>query len=337
MRNALLTSDLHLTTKPIDSYRWELFPWLAEEAKRRRVRRLFVLGDLTDAKDHHPSLLVNQVVQAACGVIEHAGLEELVVLRGNHDGVDPEWPYFRFLNELPRVAFIFEPDLCDFGGECAVMLPHSRRPEEDWRAMRDTKAPDAFMHATVQGAEAEGGQRLLGDGLSTRFVRSFAAKKIWSGDVHVPQRCGPVEYVGSPYPVRFGDSFRPRVVYLNDRGVPEDLYPPTIRRLMLDVTDPSDLNRVRTAAGDQAKVRVRLERSQYGLWHDHKAAVQRWAERKRVELASVELVPSQSAQEVATRVTKATAKRDPRQLFLDYCAAADVSDELRESGKELLD
>lgn len=332
MKDALMTSDLHLTTNPRDVYRWELFPWLAERAKRLRVRRLYVLGDLTDAKDHHPSLLVNQVVQAICGVIEHADLEQVVILRGNHDGIDPEWPYFRFLNELPRVRFFFEPNQYDK----ILLLPHSRDPETEWKGIEKWKGVDTIlMHATVEGAEAENGQKMLG--VSTRLIRQFKAKKIWSGDVHVPQKHGPVEYVGSPYPVHFGDSFRPRVVHLNDRGVAEDLFPPTIRRLMLDIQSPDELEAVRTKAGDQAKVRVRLERAEYGLWRDHKAAVLKWAERKRVELASVELLPSQSAVETAQRVAANGRTRDPHQLFLEYCKAADVDDDLREAGKEMLE
>lgn len=334
LRDALLTSDLHLTTAPMDTYRWDLFPWLAEQARRRRVRRLYVLGDLTDAKDHHPSLLVNQIVQALCGVKEHSGLEQVVIVRGNHDGVDPEWPYFRFLNELPGVIFVHEPG---FVGKGVLALPHSRDPEGEWDRYRNKPgAEEILMHATVQGAEAESGHRLDG-GLSTRFLRQFKARRIWAGDVHVPQKRGPVEYVGAPYPVRFGDSFAPRVVYLNDRGAPEDLFPPTIRRLMLDVRGPNDLEKVKTKAGDQAKVRVRLERADYGLWHGYKKDVQRWAERRRVELASVELVPSERAQEAAKRNVSAIAAKNPKQLFLQYCDAADVPEELRGTGKEMLE
>jgi len=332
MKDSILTSDLHLTTSPRDAYRWGLFPWLAEQAKKLRVRRLIILGDLTNAKDHHPSLLVNQVVQAVQGVIEYANLEETLILRGNHDGVDPEWPYFRWLNELPRVRFIYGPQTMTIGDRRVTLLPHSRAPGDEWEAAVRVPVDTVLMHATVEGAEAEGGQHLLG--LSPDFVRKFKAKNIWAGDVHVPQKCGPVQYIGAPYPIRFGDSFRPRVVHLNHRGEDFSLFPPTIRRLMLHVSDPDELAAVITRKGDQAKVRVRMERSQYGRWKAWKSAVHKWAHQQRVELVSVELVP-QPSQSVPQR--KPTPTTSPKQLFLDYCRQAEVGKELRESGRTILE
>ena len=52
----LLTSDLHLTDRPNDAYRWDfLSKWLWGI----RFDSLVILGDLTEEKDCHSSVLVN--------------------------------------------------------------------------------------------------------------------------------------------------------------------------------------------------------------------------------------------------------------------------------------
>jgi len=41
----LITSDLHLTDRDRDEYRWGLFPWIAEQIDKHEVSTLLFLGD----------------------------------------------------------------------------------------------------------------------------------------------------------------------------------------------------------------------------------------------------------------------------------------------------
>jgi len=325
MKNVILTGDLHLTSNPRDAYRWDLFPWLVEQCLKLGVQRVVVLGDLTDAKDYHPSVLINQVVQALMGLVEAADLRGLTVLRGNHDGLDPAWPYFRFLDELPKVSFIHEPTRA--GDE--LWLPHSRDPKHDWRryAAILNDGLTVLAHITVDGARAESGTEM--QGIDAAFFKH--ARIVWSGDVHMPQRVGRVNYAGAPYHIRFGDKFEPRVVHLDAKGKPHDLHFPTLRRWMLT---PQELDTTKVRAGDQVKVRVELERSEYGLWRERKKEIEAWAKRRSVELIAVELVPVRTRE--LSRKGKAAKQRSPAAVLDEFCAANKVGDELAATGKELL-
>lgn len=336
MRNSILTSDLHLTTNPRDEYRWELFPWLAEQCRKKKARWLYILGDLCDAKDNHPSSLVNSVVQALLGLVEAADLDRLVILRGNHDGVDPDWPYFRFLGEFPKVKFIATPQRMWNSEPSAdvFLLPHSRSPSKEWDDVvraQWSRCSCVLAHVTVQGAEAENEKRL--DGVS---VSVFAkARKVWSGDVHVPQVRGKVEYVGAPYPIRFGDSFKPRVVWLDDRGKAHDLYFPTIARRLLDLEPPiKALPSLRR--GDQVKVRVHLSRSEYGRWRELKEGIREGASSAGIDLVAVELVPKQEDARSSAKPSK-LMRVQPNRLFAEFCKHAKVDIETSKVGKALME
>ncbi|HWY34909.1 MAG TPA: hypothetical protein VNX68_09695, partial [Nitrosopumilaceae archaeon] len=58
----LITSDLHLTDKDRDEYRWGLFPWLKQQIISYKPTTLLFLGDTTDAKDRHSAKLTNRIV-----------------------------------------------------------------------------------------------------------------------------------------------------------------------------------------------------------------------------------------------------------------------------------
>src|SRR5215831_20234111 len=105
----LLVGDLHLTTAERDAYRWGVFGQLRKLIKEHAPKHLVLLGDLTNEKDRHPGELVNRIVQEITAL---RGFTEMIVhiVRGNHDGVDPNWPYFAFLNQLDYVRFYTDPD-----------------------------------------------------------------------------------------------------------------------------------------------------------------------------------------------------------------------------------
>ena len=261
MSRYLITSDLHLTSKPEDAYRFDLFPWLLEESHRLRIHVLFILGDLTDAKDRHPASLVQKVVESI-QLVTSQGLK-VVILKGNHDYTDPTVPFFGFLGELDNVRYIHEPTLLDTEWCGAVRgiacIPHSHKPI-DWKAIvRKYKHVDyMFLHHTFGGSLASNGQKMQGDAITPLDkVEGF----VISGDIHVPQKIGSVRYVGSPYTIRFNDAFTPRVLYEGLQVGPEDLHFPCLVRQKVTIHAVSELDEKSIREGDQVKVKVTIPRS----------------------------------------------------------------------------
>lgn len=320
LAKSLLVSDLHLTSNERDEYRWGLFPWIRG---LKHVERLWVLGDLTDAKDYHPSQLVNRMVDE---LEQLAQIMEVHILRGNHDGIDPEWPYFRFLNALPNVSFYSEP-ACQ--GQILI-LPHTRDWKRDWADL-DLDYEVILLHATMQGAEAEAGGSLSGIPVSL-FAETRAL--ILAGDVHVPQKVGPVEYIGAPYPIRFGDSFKPRAVYFDERGRTTQLHYESLSRHSIILDGIGDLNLSEVQEGDQCKIRVRLSKAEALEWHLIKTKVQEACKRIGADLVSLELERAPDGGAVSLKKAKVATK--PEESFSRYCAQKRIPPHLQELGRALM-
>lgn len=248
----LVTSDLHFNDKAMDGYRFGIFKWLANEQRKHKTEAVFILGDLTENKDRHSSALVNRVVE---------GLQLLkppiYILRGNHDGIDPNRPYFKFLNAIEGVRFVISPEVVHEG--IFGMIPHCESQEALVKSC--TQIPPGleaiFVHNTFEGAVAETGARL--SGLSLSAVENRRPEAIWAGDIHRPQRLGRLlAYVGSPYHVRFGDDFNPRVLFV-DGARTTNLHFEAPRKWSLVIRGAKDLHGdLGLHPGDQVKIEIQL-------------------------------------------------------------------------------
>jgi UDP-2,3-diacylglucosamine pyrophosphatase LpxH len=320
-----IISDLHLTANERDEYRWECLEWLRGLLAASHVPRLFILGDLTDAKDYHSSKLVNRVVELVqCFVA--SGLE-VWILRGNHDGIDPEYPYFRFLNSIDKVTFVHQPAIYDD----VLFLPHERDSAAAWAEWDFSKVPTIFMHATLDGAVSENGMRLGG---IDRALLKNATGKIFSGDIHVPQTVGPVEYIGAPYHIRFGDSFVPRAVLFRHGKRMPDIKPPYMKRFMFDINHPKELQATSASAGDQVKVRLHLTASAALDWAALRRQVIDICTKIELDLCGLEMQVEKTAEKMSSKVITAA---DPKTTFADFCAHEKIAPDLQDMGEFLLE
>ena len=224
----LLASDLHLTAKRRDAYRWQVFDFLAMHIERLCALHswydltVVLCGDLVDAKDRHPAALVDPLVAAITRLAKFA---DVVLLEGNHDYIDHNEPFFGFLDRLDGVTYIKDPGPMDIAGMNVLMLPHRRdwSTGSEWRRRTpltpktyraDGPIPDRYdyilAHQTFNGAMASNGDRMEGVPLSAMAVEMTNGAPVLSGDIHVPQKIGNVTYVGSPHPVCFGDDYEDR-------------------------------------------------------------------------------------------------------------------------------
>ena len=154
----MITSDLHLTDRVQDEYRWEIFPWLKKQAKKHEVSRIYILGDITDAKDRHSAALVNRIADGFWGLSMHT---PLYVVIGNHDyDTDPTRPWLRvFSGQLaddPQI--IIEPTSI----ENHLLLPSCRNPLEEWGPFKGDADDHKIVltHQTFAGCEVENGTTL---------------------------------------------------------------------------------------------------------------------------------------------------------------------------------
>jgi hypothetical protein len=272
-------------------------------------------------------VLVNRVVENLTRLA--STVEEIHILRGNHDGLDANWPYFGFLNKIPNIHFHAQPEELDHG---ILALPHARDPIEEWKDIDLSVYEIILLHGTVQGAKSETGFDLKGIPASL-----FANCKgvVLAGDVHVPQVLNGVYYVGSPYLVRFGDKFAPRVWSVNPDGDFSDIHFETTKRVTFDLAASDDYTDLDFVEGDQYKIRVTLSRAQATDWHKIKQAIADRCKAAGAELTSIELLRQA---DTGKHVTLAQVKADApdADVFARYCAQKRIAQDLIDLGQNIL-
>ena len=332
---ALICTDLHLTANPRDEYRWGLWSWLRKTCEKEAVQTLLILGDVTDAKDYHPAELINRIVREID--LTRACVPEIIILQGNHDYLRLGHPALGFVSALQGVRFVSKPMDTSAEGEAALFLPHTKTPLKDWAGFDWSMYRYVFMHQTVDGSIASNGQRMDGD----QFPDMTSAGKIYSGDIHVPQVINGVEYVGSPYHVHFGDSFKSRCVLLNAGGEAFDLRFRSISRVTLDV-GTLDLGQIcqmhRLRAGDQVKLRLHLGASELHEWHAIKRAAVEEMKTAGVELFGVELVPPKQRRRFnESALPQGAVFLRPQDLVYNFVEREELGADALDIGLELLE
>ncbi len=336
---ALLTTDLHLSEKSEDQYRFDIFPWIINNYSRsytthEQLKTIFITGDLTDRKNFHADWFVNKVVDHIRSLAKHF---DVYLLCGNHDyDVDPTQPFFGFLGKYKRVTYILKPTIY----QKILFLPHSRKPGEDWGILSKSKTKDLnaiFMHQTFRGAITESGYEL--GGISPYRFRRYECP-IFSGDIHVPQQLGPITYVGCPYHIRYGDQFEPRVLLLDRKFKTQDVHFPAPRKLMLDLNHGKELYKMRRElqSGDKAKVRIYLPRSEFGSWPKHRDRVRKTAKGIDLILHSVVLKEIQDTKRKDDKKTKNMVKvRTHKETFDAFCNRYDIGNDVSQTGNVFLE
>lgn len=320
----LITADIHLSDRPKDQYRFGLFRWLAKQQQQYQTDAIFILGDITQDKDNHSSALVNRAVDEIINL-----RPPVFIVRGNHDGIDPSNPYFRFLNCIDGITFAVEPTFLSRMG--IALIPHCRSQRELDENCRKFINPYAVMcHQTFDGAVAETGARL--SGLSASPIESLKPKAVYTGDVHRPQQHGLVTYVGAPYAVRFGDDFTPRVLLVNN-GQGKDLHFDCPRKWSLKIKTLDDLTTdTRLKKGDQVKITVEWGREELVNWTSFRQRIIRACHELGLELYGLEsqLAPLPQSQ---SKPKEGASHADTLKAF---CKAEKVPSSIIEVGLALI-
>lgn len=335
---SILVTDLHLTEKQEDQYRFDIFPWLI--AKHNKARVVFILGDLTDRKDNHSAWFVNKIVSSLRDLTTQ--FDDVFILKGNHDAVDPKSPFFKFVSHIDKIRFFTSPVKISkkYDGRQFkfLMLPHTKNPDRDWKDLEFVKSDAIFMHQTFKGARSENGMAL--DGLSPKRFEKYRAK-IFSGDIHVPQKVGPITYIGSPYHIHFGGKFKPRILIADAEFNYEEVHFPAPRKHTVEIRNPDELEAMQSLKeNDWIKVRVLLRRSEFVDWPAHRDAVRRVCKQLKLNLCGTELRELRR-EHLKDDDDKPIQVREkirclPYEVFEQYCRSQKVDPHTHDVGKTLL-
>ena len=330
MIDAAVISDLHLTDKAADEFKWKVFPWILEIIEEDEFDDLFILGDLFDKKDRHPAELVNRLVQELRPIWE---VVPITILKGNHDYFKPEHPFLQFLDAIPNVKFITEPT--EYKG--ALWLPHERNPEEAWKDIDIINQEYIFLHQSIIGSITSNYFE-LNHGINQSYFKKSKAR-IYSGDIHVPQTVGNVTYIGTPYPVAFGDDYIPRGVLLRDNQM-DSVVMDTIQKLSIKISDPDELEDWNIRKGDQAIVQVTLEPSELHNWIEYRNAIKDYFKKVGCELHDLKLKKIEDNKPTKEKLTKQEAKTvlslTPSQALTKFAELEKLSPEVIKEGEALL-
>ena len=334
--NSLTVSDLHFTEGLSDSYKWELFPWMKKEAVKYKVKDFKILGDLFEKKDKHSSEIVNRLVNE---IADLATMLPVTILKGNHDYLKPDHPFLRFLNQLEDVTFVQDPTVL----EGNLWLPHTRTPEQDWEDIDFTQYPFVFLHQSLIGSLTSNFYE-LNHGISPRRFRNCPDTRFYSGDIHVPQTIkikGTPEgytYIGTPYPVAFGDHYNGRGLIITDVAHGE-INMPTIAKMAVKIKHPSEIEEYDLREGDQVKVEMELNSSEIADWPAYKKEVQVWCRDHHVSLKDlkVKIKTTMNRIEKAQGKTENTYKKEAPDVILKKFAKIEKLDKrVLKEGLELL-
>ena len=336
MENTLAIADLHLTITPRDEYRWGIFPWLQQQIPALGIKKIYVVGDFTERKDNHPSSLVNRFVDSVVQLTIDYGVE-IIFVKGNHDYIDINNPFFGFLRHIPLIKFI--NDIERIGDE--LFLPHTKQPEIDWKDLDLNGVKYVFMHQPAKGSKI--GKYTLESGMDGNFFTKAVKEqglKIFSGDIHDPQIVGDVEYIGATYPVDFGDNYQGKGILLPENGQREDLLIPTIARHSLEIKEPEELKELGLQPGDQAKVRLLLSPEDFHDWAKRRKAVKTICKELDVKLCSLEMKKVKQLMRKA-RIGRVMAKQDKLTSDTDilnkFCEIEGLGDNHLQVGLKLLE
>lgn len=327
--NDLLTGDWHLTDNPLEEYRWRVFDSILAIHKEKKIDRLFILGDAWDRKDRHTGELLNRFVMNARRLTKEE--IELYILQGNHDAPLKGVSYWEFLSDYSKVNYVDK--ILDL--EDVILLPSSKNPLIDWRDVyfKDKKA--IFIHQTVDGAMVERDYVLKADAPLPVFPKGIP---VFSGDVHRPQKVGPVTYVGTPHPTRFGEDWPNQVVLVEagDYKNPHPIPIKSIERVILDIKDWGEVP-ARLGEGDQVRIRFYLTKSTISEWPKQEEKIKEWAKKVGVIVVSLEPILTEVLEEGHPVIEADQIETlPPLELVKLYGEEEEISDSVLKTGIDIV-
>ena len=284
---------------------------------------------MTDKKNNHSDKLVNRVIDEL--LILRSSVQKVVILRGNHDYVDETLPYFKFLKNLEGFFYINQPAV--YKEQKELFFPHYHDGFKVLQELDLTGVETIYMHQLVNGVKLENNYKLEND----FDFSDYGDYQIFSGDAHVPQMMGNLVYIGSPYPIRFGDDFKGRAIYFDNPKQWESIYFKSKQRIKAVITTPEELDRYVFCVGDQVKVVIQLAPSEFCNYQKIRKQVKEYFVKKEVALVALELqVIKRDKVREFQKEHEGLKVQSPLDIFNEYAKDEKLEDNLITVGKEFL-
>lgn len=302
MKNKLVITDFHFTCNPLDFYRWEIFTTLKNCIKEYDIHTLIILGDLCEDKDNHsyrlPNMFINQLEQLC------SNLESVIILCGNHDYVDYNTPYFKFLDDKllgkAHIKFITKPVMLDND----LFVPHAYIDFENistyWKF-----CDVLYLHHSFEGVLSRYDYKL--HGLSETSLDNIKFNRCYSGHIHHAQSYGKVEFIGAPYAIKYGDNNCGRCLIINQDKY---MYVPikaAIQKHDVKINNIEALKEYDIKENDQVKVVFDLSLSNCFEYEEIKKYINDYIKAKKAILTSVK---GNLITDVVISVDKAVVKQN---------------------------
>lgn len=331
----ILCSDLHFTDREKDSYRWKIFPFLHQCIKKYDVSDVYILGDLTVFKDKHSAILTNRIVNE---ILNLAKKVHVALLVGNHDFIQYGNPFFGFLKGLDNITYCDQ--ITTIKKETSsyktneIFLPNTKTPEIDWADIEWDDFDVVYMHQCVIGSLGSQNYEME-HGLAPGYFKGKKCK-VWSGDIHVPQKVGPVEYVGTPYPINIGDHYKGRCVLIDDHGKEiKSLRMKTIAKRSIEVSTLAELKEVELSEGDQVSIKLSLDPTEFAQWEELKKECKDHCTKLGVEVLDLSL-GGKKKDLAQNALDLKQQKLSPQEVLKSFCKNNQLSSEVSEIGLSLL-
>ena len=173
------------------------------------IKWVYSLGDLFELKDKVPSHLLIECNKMLSEIEKGEVLH--TALLGNHDFNLPKYPIAKLFDLclITLTQMITRIDGVKIG-----FIPYERKFEDfltDLKGINSQNPDIVFFHQEIPGVTYETGREIPGR-MDSYF---FNPGTLYiSGHIHKVQMCGNVQYVGSPYQIRFSDEGQNRFIWV---------------------------------------------------------------------------------------------------------------------------
>lgn len=340
----VLCADTHFSDSKLAEHRWDLFRFLKQAIESHSVKQqleghkmsVVFAGDLVDKKDRHSADFVNRLVDAM-RLLAMEGIR-IYLLRGNHDYVtDTSCAFFRFLKDVHEsIEYIDKPTVRKIGGLSCLLIPHDRKGITCDTLKRNGDPYDVIVcHQTFRGAKVHG-RELPGCSVSRLSKEAVGTARVFSGDIHEPQRVGNVQYIGAPYHTAFGDTYQGRVLIVEDEGVTPVPYFTAPKKHNIHLF-PKDINSDWMAdvhEGDHVRVHLQLTPAEAM----DVTALRKLVRKKLTDVTCCGVLVDVSAPTTKrSRLFGSSDSWDDRSVFHRYCSQEQVPQELITFAKDYYD
>jgi hypothetical protein len=218
-------------------------------------------------------------------------------------------------------------------GKRVLILPNERSKIVFANRLEEFHATDhhfVLMHQTFKGSIVANGMEM--DGIDPNM--GAVSDTIWiSGDIHVPQQIGDVLYCGAPHPINFGDSYTPRILLWDRKGV-RSLIRSATKKHVIETATISDPKIGDIAPGDFAKVILKLTPADSTEWETQRSLLEQMAARGGWTLAGFEVRIEDPSGPLKGRASKEL--KSPADVLKDFCAKNSIPTEMLTLGEKLL-